>query len=48
MHDQTNYINRAIREFKGIKLEESNNIATTNVCSNNVCIFSYYNLRILK
>ena len=28
MHDQTNYINRAIKEFKGTKLEESNNIAT--------------------
>ena len=27
MHDQTNYINRAIKEFKGTKLEESNNIA---------------------
>ena len=29
MHDQTNNIIRAHKKFKGTKLEENNNIATT-------------------
>ena len=28
MHDQTNYIIRANKQFKGIKLKENNNVAT--------------------
>ena len=28
MHDQTNFIKRALKKFKGTKLEENNNIAT--------------------
>ena len=35
MHDQTNFIKWAHKKFKGSKLEENNNIATS---SHNVCI----------
>ena len=39
MHDQTNYINRAHKRFKGTKLEESNNIATTSMFAQCLHIF---------
>ena len=46
MHDQTNNIIRAHKNYNGTKLDENNNIAT--ICSHNVCIFSNYSLKDFK
>ena len=47
MHDQTNYIIRAHKKFKGTKLEE-NNINATRYVRTMVAYFQIINLRILK